>query len=153
MENDNTHILSESNPENLKIIFEKYSKITPDELCLLENDNTHILSESNQKNLGMLLNKYEIDLQTIINSKEFKDILENGNPENIETILSCYENITIDEFLKLSGLFRDANTNNLKIVFKYFKPSHIDVLDNYEKLLFNQFNLPQNLDFNEDDHK
>ena len=153
MENDNTHILSESNPENLKIIFEKYSKITPDELCLLENDNTHILSESNQKNLGMLFNKYEIDLQTIINSKEFKDILENGNPENIETILSCYENITIDEFLKLSGLFRDANTNNLKIVFKYFKPSHIDVLDNYEKLLFNQFNLPQNLDFNEDDHK
>ena len=144
-------ILKNDFPKNLKLIIEKYPNI---EITELENISGVISSYRFHENFNILFDKYGFNLQTLINSKGLKDILQNGFSENLKIIIEYYKNNTIDELSEFPGLFIDASSNNLKNVFKYFEPTLSDELDDYEKLLFNKFYyLPGNLNFKESDHK
>ena len=124
--------------ENIKIVFEKFWKISPDKLGSL-----HVLFCCNPKNLQIVLNKYsDMELEDL---DAWKTILIESKSENLKIVLNHYQDIKIEDIVGGGSskcienmlMLSYSEPENLKIILNKYQDIDFDKLASLLYLLMN----------------
>ena len=138
-------VLKYSRLSCLKMVFQYYPSITPDELLYLKDILT-----VNSQNLRIILEKYpslsQDDLLSLL------DILQDANNDNLRIIFEKYPEADINSLLWLKVVLCNASPKNFEIILNCFE-INLDDLIKYPNILKYSGKFPEILQFKEDNRR